>query len=310
MMRRILIDTDTASDDAVAIVAALRDDSVRVEAITVVAGNVPLERGVKNALISVQTAQTYAPPVYRGAAKPMMRALHTSEYVHGDDGMGNMDLPEPVLQAADGHAVDTIIALAAKYAGELEIVTLGPLTNLALAYLREPAIAEQIKRVTIMGGQGLGAGNITPVAEFNIYVDAEAAYIVTHSGMTLTYVGWDVSTDETFVTQEDIDALLATNSPIAYFCVRCNEVLQAFNLERSGRIGFDLPDPVTLIAAIYPDIVTHQFTAYASVEYHSADTYGQVIIDRNNVLKRPHNVTICAKVDEARFKQILFKNIV
>ncbi|MCB9451189.1 MAG: nucleoside hydrolase [Anaerolineaceae bacterium] len=306
-MRRLLIDTDTASDDAVALIMALRDATVQVEAITVVAGNVPLDLAVKNALISVEMAGTYAPPVYRGVTKPFLRDLFTSEFVHGEDGMGNMNLPEPRSQAAAGHASDVIIALARQYPHELEIVTLGPLSNLALACLKAPDIAGLVKSVFIMGGCGLGPGNITPVAEFNIFVDAEAAQIVANSGLPLTFVGWDVSTDDTFITQADIDALLATGSKIAAFCVRCNAVLQQYNADSWGKIGFDLPDPVTMAAALYPDIITRQIDAYVHVEYRSEACYGQVVIDQHNLLQRPANACICLGVDARRFKEILFR---
>lgn len=308
-MRRILIDTDTASDDAVALIFALRDDRAHIEAITVVAGNVPVDTGVKNALTAVQMASTYQPPVYRGCAKPMMRDLFTSEFVHGSDGMGDMNLPDPALRVASGHGVDKIVELVIANPHEIEIITLGPLTNVALAYLKEPRIAQLVKHVFVMGGSGFGPGNITPVAEFNIYVDAEAAQIVLSSGMPLTFVGWDVSTDETFINQADIDHLLATGSPIAQFCVRCNEGLRLHNEEVWGQSGFDLPDPTTVIAALYPEIILKQNTAYSFVECKSAETYGQMVIDGNNLLKRPANVTLCHKIDAARFKEILFSRI-
>jgi purine nucleosidase len=306
-MRHLLIDTDTASDDAVALIMALRSDAVHIEAITVVAGNVPLELAVKNALISVEMASTYAPPVYRGADKPFLRPLFTSEFVHGDDGMGNMNLPEPTLRLADGHAIDRIIELAYRFPNELEIITLGPLTNLALACLKAPEIAGMVKSVFVMGGTGFGPGNVSPVAEFNIYVDAEAAQIVLNSGLPLTFVGWDVSTDDTFITQADIEALLSTGSPIAAFCVRCNEVLKQHNAKSWNKHGFDLPDPVTVAAALYPDIITRQIEAYCYVDYKSLENYGQMVIDRDHLLKRPSNTNICLGIDAKRFKQLLFE---
>ena len=188
-MRRFVIDTDTASDDAVALVMALREPSVKVEAITVVAGNVPLDCAVTNALISIDMAGTYAPPVYVGAAKPMLRELFTAQFVHGENGMGEMELPAPKTAPKKEHAVDAIIELAQKYPGELELITLGPLTNVAIACLKAPDIMRGIKKVWIMGGSGLSAGNITPLAEFNIYVDAEAAQIVLDSGIPAYFIG-------------------------------------------------------------------------------------------------------------------------
>ena len=223
-MSQFLIDTDTASDDAVALLMALREPAVRVEAITVVAGNCPLDTCVRNALITVEKAGTYTPPVYAGRDKPFMRALFTAEFVHGDDGMGNMDLPDPVLKKQDGHAVDAIIETARKFAGELEIITLGPLSNLALAILREPEICRQVKHVYIMGGGGLGPGNITPVAEFNFFVDAEAAHIVLASDMQKSVVGWDVCYSETFINRDDMRKLNDL-SELGAFAVRCKPVI-------------------------------------------------------------------------------------
>jgi purine nucleosidase len=305
-MRRFLIDTDTASDDAVALIMALRAPNVRVEAITVVAGNLPIELAVKNALTSVEVARSYRPPVYKGVSKPLLKDLFTSEFVHGADGMGNMALPDPASTVSDGHASDKIIELAHRYPHELEIVTLGPLTNLALACVKAPELAQLVKSVFIMGGNGFGPGNVTPVAEYNIFVDAEAAQIVVNSGLPLTFVGWDVSTGDTFITQADIDRLLSTGSEIAQFCVRCNETLKQYNAQTWGRAGIDLPDPVTMAVALHPEIMIQQVRAYVFVEHRSLDTYGQLVIDPYNLLERPANATICGQVDAARFKEILF----
>lgn len=309
-MRHFLIDTDTASDDAVALIMALRDDSIKVEAITVVAGNVPLELAVRNALISVEVADTYAPPVYRGMGKPLMRDLFTAENVHGQDGLGDVGWPDPKLAAADEHAVDKIIETVQQYPNELEIITLGPLTNLAMACLKAADVMQLVKNITIMGGAGFGPGNITPVAEFNIFVDAEAAHIVATSGLPITFVGWDVSTDATFVTEAELEQLLATGSPIAEFCVKCNTTLKQYNMASWGKAGIDLPDPTAVAAALFPDIITKQLSAYVSVEHHSPTTYGQVVIDRDNLLKQPPNATICYEIDAAKFKSLLFKLVV
>lgn len=305
-MRRLLIDTDTGSDDAVALIAALRDPAVHVEAITVVAGNVPLDLAVRNALISVEMANTYAPPVYRGLAKPLLREPVTAEIVHGDDGLGDMNLPDPTLSTTNGHAVDVIIETIQAFPGELEIITLGPLTNLALACLREPSIVQQVKSLFVMGG---GTGNITPSAEFNIYGDAEAAQSVLNSGLNPTFVIWDASTDETFITADELDTLLASGSPVADFCVRCNDTLKAYNEEYWGKSGIDLPDPVTMIAALYPEIITDQVAAFCTVEHKSPDTYGQLVVDHMNLLRRPPNATVVRKVDAERFKALLFERI-
>ncbi len=306
-MRRIIIDTDTASDDAVALIMALREPDVKVEAITVVAGNVPLQLAVKNALISVQMAGTYCPPVYAGMAKPLLRKLYTAEYVHGADGMGEMNLPEPTLLPAAGHAVDAMLSLIDTDPTDLELITLGPLTNVAMACLKAPETMRKLKRITIMGGAGLGPGNITPVAEFNIYVDAEACAVVLESGIPLYFVGWDVSMGTAFITPEDMQRMNASGLPAAQFCVRCNESLRLFNLKELGKQGFDLPDPATIAAALYPDLTPRGMDVFASVEYRSELTYGQLIFDSLNLLNRPPNARLCTSLDGPGFKAKLFQ---
>lgn len=308
-MRRLLIDTDTASDDAVALIMALRDPAVRVEAITVVAGNVPLDLAVRNALVSIQVANSYSPPVYAGMSKPLLRELFTSEFVHGSDGMGEMELPLPSRTAEAGHAVDALIERVLAEPNELEIVALGPLTNLAAALIREPAIARKVKNAVIMGGAGNGCGNITPVAEYNVYVDAEAARIVLKSGMPLTLVGWEVSLGKSFIDEEDVRELALRRSTIADFCVRCNRSLRDFNRAKFGRDGFDLPDPVTLAVATHPEIVTEMFEAYVDVETRGELTYGQIVIDRLGLLGKEANARLCAAIDATRFKELLFELI-
>ncbi|MBF4691576.1 nucleoside hydrolase [Fusibacter ferrireducens] len=309
-MRKFIIDTDTASDDAVALIMALREKEVKVEAITVVAGNVPIDVAVKNALISVEMANTYKPPVFKGIAKPILRELVDSEYVHGSDGMGEMNLPDPTIQIEQEHAVDAMIRMIEAHDDqELELITLGPLTNLAVAYVKAPEILKKLKRVTIMGGAGLKSGNITPVAEFNIYVDPEAAQIVAASGLPLYFVGWDASMGESFLNLDDLEFLNNSGSETAKFCVRCNKSLQTFNLERLNHQGFDLPDPATVAAAFYPEIVEN-YDAYCYVEYKSEMNSGQLVIDYLSILNEPPNATFCGVLNGAAFKQKLFELII
>ena len=309
-MRRILIDTDTASDDAVALILALREESVRVEAITVVAGNVELDRGVKNALLAVQQAGTYAPPVYRGIGKPLMRDLFTATFAHGADGMGESDLPEPTLTIRPAHAVDAMIDLIVANPGDIEVIALGPLTNLAVAVVKEPRIARLVKNVTVMGTGGLGPGNITPAAEFNIYVDAEAADIVFRSGMPLTVVGWDASMGTAFLDNKDIDALRAKRSPRADFCLRINEIHRRWTFETSGKDGFDIADATTVAVALRPELGLQYLDLYARVETKSDAMYGHVMMDVNHVSKNAPNIRLCARLDGESYKRYLFQKIV
>ena len=308
-MRRLIIDTDTGSDDVWAIIAALRaTEEVRVEAITVVCGNVPLELCVKNALIACEVANTYYPPVYRGMSCPLVREkLFTADYVHGSDGLGEMHLPDPEHRPADGHAVDAIIDLVTANPGELEIITLGPLTNLAMALRKEPAIAQQIKKLWIMGGTGFDQGNATPAAEFNIYVDPEAASIVLHAGVDAVWVTWDVARSGTEITPKDVSWLLEQHHPVADFCYRCTQSLREYDRKKFGHESFGIIDSVIMMALLYPDIMRDVYDAYCEVELNRGIAYGYFSIDKHHQLHKPSNATICSVVDAEAYKRHLFQ---
>ena len=210
-MRRFLIDTDTASDDAVAIVMALRAPDVKVEALTVVAGNVALAQAVQNALYTVDVCGASV-PVYCGLDKPIMRPLENAADIHGADGMGDCGLVLSGRTPTAGRAVDVIVDTILGSPGEITLVCLGPLTNIAAALLRAPEIAEAVERVVVMGGTGVhGPGNVSAMAEYNFWADPEAASLVTGSGMPLEFVGWDISitsaikTPDRYATLEAIE---------------------------------------------------------------------------------------------------------
>ncbi|OWO85531.1 ribonucleoside hydrolase [Photorhabdus luminescens] len=305
-MRHFIIDTDTASDDAVALLMALREPSVFIEGITIVAGNCTVSQCRKNALISIEKAGTYIPLVYEGMSKPLFRDHYTSYHIHGKEGMGNMNLPESSLIVEDKHAVDAIIDIVRKFPGEIEIITLGPLTNIAMAVLKEPDLYKLVKVVYIMGGSGLKPGNITPLAEFNIYSDAEAAHIVLNSGLPLIFCGWELGMEEAFIDEFDMDKLNSLGD-LGQFAVSCNETLIEFNAGRTNRKGFDLPDPITMAIALYPnEMIEDKLEAYGYVEYQSARSYGHLVIDSTDLLNHPHNMTVVTKIKDKIFKHKLF----
>jgi purine nucleosidase len=190
-LRRLLVDTDTA-DDPVALVMALRHPGVRVEAITVVAGNITVDRGVQNALYTLELLEERV-PVFRGAQHPLLAPLKTSQFIHGEDDMGDIGLPLHGREPHLGHAVDALLEAAGRYPGEVELVTLGPLTNVAMAHHKDPSFAEKVKGCVMMCGTSDHLGNVTPVAEYNAWVDPEAAKVVFSSGMPIKMVGLDVS---------------------------------------------------------------------------------------------------------------------
>jgi purine nucleosidase len=190
-MRRFLIDTDTASDDAVALVMAHRCADIQVDAVTIVAGNVPVELGSRNARYAIELCGGNT-PVYVGCDRPLLREPRWAFAFHGPDGMGGMHYPPPRRPAEAEHAVDALVRLIRARPGEYTLVTLGPLTNIALALRRAPDLAGLVRQCYVMGGTANALGNVTPAAEYNIWVDPEAARIVFHSGLPILMVGWEL----------------------------------------------------------------------------------------------------------------------
>lgn len=309
-MRNIIIDTDTASDDAVAIIMALRDPDVCVKAITTVAGNMFLPQSTRNALISVEMAGTYAPPVYEGMDRPLVRDQVTAHSVHGIDGLGDVGYPDPKGKPLEEHAVNAIIRILEESSEPIEIVALGPLSNVALAIRKSPAALKKVKRITLMGSAGLGFGNSTPVAEFNIWADPEAAHIVLSSGLPVTVVGWDACLGKAILSVPEIDELLSTGSPLAKFCIDCNGTLRKLNDERFGEPVIDFADPVAMAAAIYPECIAREVSAYACVELKSEATYGEVVVDHVGILKKPFNSSFVVELDAPKFKDYLKRMVV
>src|SRR5690242_4834161 len=206
---------------------ALRAPEVRVVAITTVAGNVPVEQSTRNALFTVELCAARV-PVYMGADKPLLRPYQNATWFHGRDGLGEHNYPAPRQVAEKLHAADAIIAAAHDNPG-LTLVTLAPLTNVALALAKRPDIAAKVGRCVVMGGAPCCEGNVTPAAEYNIWVDPEAARIVFRSGLPIELIGWQLSRGEAVVNEEDIERVLKLKNPIAEFAIRCNSVaVEAF----------------------------------------------------------------------------------
>ncbi len=254
-MRRFLIDTDTASDDAVALVMALSRPDVDVEAITVVSGNVGLDQAVQNALYTVELCGADV-PVYAGAAKPMMRSLETAEYVHGKDGMGDAGYPLSGRVPTEGRGADVIVETILGAPGEITLVALGPLTNVAIVVLLAPEIASAVDRVVVMGGTGVnGPGNVSAMAEYNFWADPEAAAIVTRAGFPIEFVGWDISIASAVVDAARHEAMKAIGTPLSKFAVDIAQVVRRFAMG-NGLAGDDLPDPIAMAHAIDPSVAT------------------------------------------------------
>ncbi len=316
-MRKIIIDTDTGSDDAVALIMALKSTEISIEAITTVCGNVPLNYATKNALMTVEIADTIKPPVYIGAEKPLFRELVTAVNVHGDDGMGDCNLINPALKADKKHAVDAILEIVENNPDEIEIVTLGPVTNIALAILKAPNTMKKVKHIYSMGTSGFGAGNTTPVAEFNVYVDAESYSLMLKSGIPLTIIGFDMCTGEAALDKSDISYLLNSSNKAAVFSVNCNRSLLNYNLDRSGEYIIDLPDAVAMGVVLWPEIVLESKACYCYTCTIEEAAYGQVIINDGSKLAISDgfgghlpNAVVCKTLDNRLFKNRMLELLV
>jgi purine nucleosidase len=307
-MRRFWIDSDTASDDAVAILMALRWPNVHVEGISIVAGNVPVEMGARNARYTVELCG-HRTPVYLGAAGPLLREPSWAFFFHGKDGMGDMNYPEPGQPAATQNGVDALIQAARAAPGEITLVTLGPLTNLALALRLAPDIAEKIPMCYIMGGAACTVGNISPAAEFNIWFDPEAAQMVFQSGLPLFMIGWEHCRGDANLTSSDQAAVRAMGTKYADFTLDCNRQAIQTNQDWLGDPGLGLPDPVAMAVALDPSICTLHRKHYVEVEIRSELTRGMTVVDQLGVTHKPANAEVCWAIDVLRWKEALYQTI-
>jgi len=283
---------------------ALKDPEIRIEAITVVAGNVPLDQGVQNALYTVERCGKQV-PVYEGQAKPLLRPLETAQFVHGQDGMGEIGLPLTGRTPAEGHAVDVIIDTIRCFAGEITLVTLGPLTNVAVALTRDPSLASMVNECVVMGGIGLGHGNVVPAAEYNIWVDPDAAKIVFESGLPITMVGWDISQRYAAFDETQAEELKSL-SPLGEFCVDIQEGLRRFGIEKLDLGGFDLPDPIAMAVAIDPTVATVTKHLYVAIETKSELTRGATVVDHLGITGQEPNARVVLAASRERFLHILY----
>jgi purine nucleosidase len=331
-IRSLLIDTDTASDDAVALIMALRRRGRResvpprdsqaprlnVAAITVVSGNVPLPQAVTNALYTAELCGAHDVPVFAGAAAPLRRAPAHADWFHGKDGLGDMNYPPPRRGPDAQHAVQAIIQAVARNPG-IELVTLGPLTNLALAVAQAPKLVDNVSRCVVMGGNPCCVGNVTPAAEYNIWCDPEAAAIVFGSGLPIELVGWQLCRGGANLRENDIAAIRGLDTPLAHFALDCNRVAMEANRIQSGEIGIALPDPVAMAVALDPSIAIEASHHRVEIECVSELTRGQTVVDQLNVSRdernrgvwslpsRAREVKIIWKIDIPRFKALLME---
>ncbi|MEZ5752481.1 MAG: nucleoside hydrolase [Paracoccaceae bacterium] len=305
MARKIIIDTDPGQDDAVAILLALASPELEVLGITCVAGNVPLPLTTKNARVICELAGRPDIKVFAGCDAPLQRKLVTAEHVHGKTGLDGITLPDPVMPLQDQHAVDFIIDTLRAQDG-VTLVPIGPLTNIATALQRAPDIAARIDQIVLMGGAYFEVGNITPAAEFNIYVDPEAAEIVFKSGVPLVVMPLDV-THKALTTRPRIEAFRALGH-VGEVVASWTDFFERFDMEKYGSEGAPLHDPCTIAWLLDPTLFTGR-EINVEIETQSPLTLGMTVADWWRVTGRKHNAFFVGDIDAERFYQMLTERL-
>ena len=307
--RKVIIDTDPGQDDAVAILLALASPGeIDVLGITAVAGNVPLPLTSRNARIVCELAGRTDVPVFAGCDTPLKRKLVTAEHVHGKTGLDGPVLPDPAMPLTPGHGVDFIIdTLRDHPADTVTLCPLGPLTNIASALIKAPDIATRVQDIVLMGGAYFEVGNITPAAEFNIYVDPEAADIVFKSGIPLTVMPLDV-THKALVTKPRNDAFRALDTPVGHAVADMTDFFERFDREKYGSAGAPLHDPCVTAHLIDPGLFTGRHIN-VEVETTSELTLGMTVADWWRVSGRAPNATFMGDIDTDGFFALLTERL-
>jgi purine nucleosidase len=316
--RKILIDTDTASDDAIALIMALRSPDVSVLAITVVAGNVSAEQGTRNALFTVELCGS-AVPVFTGAASPLQRPLEDASWFHGQDGLGDHGYQPAARVAEDEPAVEAIVRILRANPG-IELITLGPLTNLALALRQWPQLAANVSRCVVMGGAPCCEGNVTPAAEYNFWADPEAARAVLRSQLPIELVGWQLSRGAAVVNAREITSILALRTKFAEFAIRSNDTAARAYQIQTGQEGIALPDPTAMAILLHPALALVASDHSMDVQVDDGITRGMSVVDKlgviddarnraawSDVLERGRKHTVIWEMDIPGWKQSLLQ---
>ena len=306
--RPIIIDTDPGQDDAVAILLALASPELEVLGITTVAGNVPLALTTRNARIMLELVGRQDVPVYAGAIRPMVRPLVTAESVHGKTGLDGPDLPEPTMALALGDAVDFIIrTLRERPPATVTLCPLGPLTNIALALIRAPDIAERIAEIVLMGGGCFEGGNITPAAEFNIFVDPHAAEVVFKSGAPIVMMPLDV-THQVLTTPPRIAAIRDLGNRSGLVVAQMLEFFERFDVAKYQSDGGPLHDPCVIAYLLRPNLFGGRHINI-EIETRSELTMGMTVADWWGVSGRPANARFIREVDADGFFALLCERL-
>lgn len=306
--RKIIIDTDPGQDDAAAIMLALASPEIEVLGVTAVAGNVPLALTERNARIVTEICGRTDIRVFAGADAPLKRKLVTAEHVHGKTGLDGVTLFDPSHRLEPGHAVDFIVeTLRREPEGTVTLCPLGPLTNIAMALERAPDIADRIERIVLMGGGYFEGGNITPAAEFNIYVDPEAAAIVFACGAPITMMPLDM-THKVLTTRSRVARLRANGNRASVEMANMLEFFERFDEEKYGTDGGPLHDPTVIAWLLDPDMFTGR-DCNVEIETTSHLTLGATVVDWWRVTERAPNAFVAGGVDAERFFDLFIERL-
>ncbi len=302
----MIIDTDTASDDAVALAMALRHPGHDVVAVTTVAGNVPVEQATRNALYTIELCGADA-PVHQGAGTPLLVEPRFATWFHGEDGLGDQGYPPPAGAAASNDGVGALIESIRAHPG-CTLVTLGPLTNVAVAIRQAPDLAEAVGRCVVMGGTANAVGNVTPAAEFNLWFDPHAARAVFAAGLPVELGAWELCRGAAGLDAAEQAALRGLGTELAAFFVDCNATAVAAARRQSGTDRLELPDPVAMAIALDKDrIVQSSSRHYVEIEAESPLTRGMSVVDSLDVTGNEPNAEVVREIDVARFKEMVFE---
>ena len=305
-MKRIIIDCDPGIDDAQAIMMAYNHPNVKIEAITTVSGNVGVELTTANALKTLDILGAEPIPVYPGAKTGLVETGANASFVHGEDGLGDVGIPESKRKCQDEPAALALIRLAKENPGELELIAIGPLTNLALALRLDPELPSRYKRLVIMGGAYLGQGNTeNPPAEFNIFSDPDAAKVVFDNWPKFSMVSWEATIDHGF-TFDELQLLFDLGTPNSLFLEKVTQkTLNFLKTVIKGSMSF-AADPLAMAVLMEPEIVVDSQEKFVQIERHGSLSRGMTVVDWYDMHKHPPNVEIIRKVNMDRFYQ-LFK---
>jgi len=305
--KRIIIDPDPGIDDALAILLALASPEVQLEGLTVVHGNCSAGQGTRNALSVLELAKVGKIPVAKGCDLPLVQPSLLAPETHGNTGLGYAQLPDPASRPIVQHGSDFLIEKIMSSPGEITLVAIGPLTNVALAIRKEPRIVQAVRELIIMGGAIRHEGNVTPLAEFNTYVDPHAAHIVYHSGMPITLTPLDV-TYQCILLAEDVARLQKIKSPIAPFIADSTRFYMEFHDEYQSIKGCVINDPLTLALTFAPDLCNYG-EYYVDVDISGGVSMGKTFADFYKMTSKSANMRVAIDVQARKFISLFLERI-